>query len=79
MAEIPPEVRSFIASHLDSVEALDLLLVIRCKGGSEWSAEDAAEAAGLAAAATEDLLAHFHARDLVEVLDPSEIRRRLLA
>lgn len=76
MAEIPPDVRSFIATYLDSVEALDLLLVIRRKGNAEWGAEDAAEASGLGTSVTEDLLAHFHARDLVEVLPEGRFRFR---
>lgn len=74
MVELPHDVRTFIASYLDSVEALDLLLAIRRKGQAEWSAEDAAGAAGLVAAATEDLLAHFHARNLVEVLSEGRFR-----
>ena len=38
--DIPKEVKRFIADHIDSVEALEVLLLLRDHPGRGWSAEE---------------------------------------
>jgi hypothetical protein len=39
-AAIPPRVQRFIATHIDSIEKLEVLLLLRAHPGREWTAKD---------------------------------------
>ncbi len=39
-AAIPPRVQRFISTHIDSIEKLEVLLLLRMRTDREWSAKD---------------------------------------
>ncbi|HEX8698786.1 MAG TPA: hypothetical protein VF815_08115 [Myxococcaceae bacterium] len=39
-AVIPPRVQRFIATHIDSIEKLEVLLLLRTQADREWTARD---------------------------------------
>ena len=39
-AVIPPRVQRFISTHIDSIEKLEVLLLMRARAEREWSARD---------------------------------------
>jgi hypothetical protein len=59
---IPEDVRAFIGAHVDSVEQLEVLLLLRRTAGREWSAAEVSEelrtSPGSAANRLADLAAH---------------------
>ena len=74
-AVIPPRVQRFISTHIDSIEKLEVLLLMRARAEREWNARDVSlelritEAS--AAARLQDLTA---SRLLVEKGNPSSYR-----
>lgn len=61
---LDPDVRRFIAAHIDDVESLELLLLLERKRSS-WTPKEAADELGLAPALVGDRLAHLCAIGLV--------------
>lgn len=60
-AAIPPRVQRFIATHIDSIEKLEVLLLLRSRAEREWNARDVSQELRIteasAAARLEDLTA----------------------
>ncbi|WP_224363701.1 hypothetical protein [Hyalangium versicolor] len=58
-AVIPPRVQRFIATHIDSIEKLEVLLLMRSRAEREWTARDISQELRImessAAARLEDL------------------------
>jgi hypothetical protein len=42
-AVIPPRVQRFIAAHIDSIEKLEVLLLLRTRADRDWSARDVSQ------------------------------------
>lgn len=42
-AAIPPRVQRFIATHIDSIEKLEVLLLLRTRADRDWSARDVSQ------------------------------------
>jgi len=42
-AAIPPRVQRFIATHIDSIEKLEVLLLLRSRADREWNARDVSQ------------------------------------
>ncbi|MFL5345254.1 MAG: hypothetical protein ACJ8AT_10695 [Hyalangium sp.] len=42
-AVIPPRVQRFIAAHIDSIEKLEVLLLLRARPDREWSAREVSQ------------------------------------
>jgi predicted ArsR family transcriptional regulator len=58
-AAIPPRVQRFISTHIDSIEKLEVLLLMRARADREWTARDVSQELRIteasAAARLEDL------------------------
>jgi len=74
-AVIPPRVQRFISTHIDSIEKLEVLLLMRSRAEREWSARDVSQELRIteasATARLQDLTAH---RLLVERGNPPSYR-----
>jgi hypothetical protein len=70
-AVIPPRVQRFISTHIDSIEKLEVLLLMRARADREWNARDVSMELRIteasAAARLQDLTAR---RLLVEYVGP---------
>jgi hypothetical protein len=42
-AALPPQVQRFIATHIDSIEKLEVLLLLRTRADRDWSARDVSQ------------------------------------
>lgn len=42
-AAIPPRVQRFISTHIDSIEKLEVLLLLRARAEREWTARDVSQ------------------------------------
>lgn len=42
-AAIPPRVQRFISTHIDSIEKLEVLLLMRARADREWTARDVSQ------------------------------------
>jgi hypothetical protein len=47
-ASLPPRVQRFLSQHIDSIEKLEVLLLLRAEAGRNWSAGAAAHALRIA-------------------------------
>ena len=63
--EIPKPVRELIARHIDSVELLEVLLLLRAAPDKEWSTEEVARALTSSPHSTTLRLRDLERRDLV--------------
>ncbi len=64
-AVIPPRVQRFIATHIDSIEKLEVLLLLRAQAGREWSARDVSVELRITETSAAMRLADLAARRLV--------------
>ena len=64
-AVIPPRVQRFIATHIDSIEKLEVLLLLRTQAGREWTARDVSQELRIAETSAAARLADLAARRLV--------------
>ena len=73
-AVIPPRVQRFIATHIDSIEKLEVLLLLRTQAQREWTARDVSLELRIAESSAATRLADLTARRLV--MQPGEGRYR---
>jgi hypothetical protein len=64
-AVIPPRVQRFIATHIDSIEKLEVLLLLRTHADREWTARDVSLELRIAETSASARLADLAARRLV--------------
>ncbi len=64
-AVIPPRVQRFIATHIDSIEKLEVLLLLRTQADREWTARDVSLELRIAETSAATRLADLAARRLV--------------
>lgn len=78
MAEkgIPAEVERFIATHIESVEQLEVLLMLRAAPDKSWSAEEVARALVIQRESAGNRLADLHARGLLASSQEGDDRYR---
>jgi len=67
MFEIPEHVVAFLREYIDSVDQVEILLLLKSKSGSECTAEDISRSLSTPAASVASRLAHFHAVGLVDM------------
>ncbi len=73
---IPEEVKKFIAERIDSVELLEVLLLLRAKPEQEWSADEVSRELRSSSVAIGKRLADLHARELLFLNEASTLRYR---
>ncbi len=64
-AVIPPRVQRFIATHIDSIEKLEVLLMLRTHADREWTARDVSQELRIAETSAATRLTDLAARRLV--------------
>lgn len=64
-AGIPDEVRAFIAEHIDSVEQVEVLLLLRRSGDREWTADAVSDELRTNPGSAAERLADLTARRLI--------------
>ncbi len=64
-AVIPPRVQRFIATHIDSIEKLEVLLLLRAHAEREWTARDVSQELRIAEPSAIARLADLASRRLV--------------
>lgn len=62
---LPPEVGKFISQYVDSVEQLELLMLLARSGGRSWTADDIATTLGLSPASVARNLEALASRELL--------------
>ena len=67
MFEIPEHVVAFLREYIDSVDQVEILLLLKSKSGSDCTAEDISRALSTPATSVASRLAHFHAVGLVDM------------
>jgi hypothetical protein len=72
----PEDVRRFILEHVNSVEQLEVLLLLRGRPDADWDAAAVSRALSTAPAAAAMRLADLHARGLLVPVKPGEARYR---
>ena len=65
-SKLAPALRELIVSHLDSVEHLDLLLLLRSKANRDWSPEEASQELRSDAASARKKLIELSSKGLVD-------------
>ena len=66
---IPDDVRRFVATHINSVEQLEVLLLLRAAPDKQWTAREVARALVSQVGSAADWLARMTARDLLTQVD----------
>lgn len=72
--EIPPDILAFLTRHIDSVPALEALLLLWDDRGRTWPLVELAGRIYLPQAAAQQILRHLEARQFVEVVAPEQYR-----
>jgi DNA-binding IclR family transcriptional regulator len=73
---IPEDVRLFLQQYIDSIEQLEILLLVRASPAEEWTPEAVARALYSNAASTARRLQTLHTQGLVTAGDPPTPRYR---
>ena len=73
-AVIPPRVQRFIATHIDSIEKLEVLLLLRAQAEREWTAREVSQELRIAETSASMRLADLASRRLVEQLGEGKYR-----
>ncbi|SEM48276.1 hypothetical protein SAMN05444354_117113 [Stigmatella aurantiaca] len=68
-AAIPPRVQRFIATHIDSIEKMEVLLLLRAHTTREWNAKDVSLELRITEASAVARLKDLTARRLLSELD----------
>jgi hypothetical protein len=71
-AVIPPRVQRFIATHIDSIEKLEVLLLLRSRADREWSALEVSQELRITGSSATARLEDLAARRLLSKADGSE-------
>jgi hypothetical protein len=66
-AVIPPRVQRFISTHIDSIEKLEVLLLLRARAEREWGARDVSQELRITEASAAARLEDLTARRLLAV------------
>ncbi len=66
-AVIPPRVQRFISTHIDSIEKLEVLLLLRARAEREWTARDVSQELRITEASAVARLEDLAARRLLAV------------
>src|SRR3954468_10963921 len=75
MAELPEDIEGFIADHFDSLERLEILLLLRSQRAREFAPAEVTAELRLGPASAPDQLAVLRERGFVEALgDPPRYR-----
>lgn len=64
-AVIPPRVQRFISTHIDSIEKLEVLLLMRARAEREWTARDVSQELRITEASATARLQDLAARKLL--------------
>jgi len=64
-AAIPPRVQRFISTHIDSIEKLEVLLLMRARADREWTARDVSQELRITEASAAARLQDLTARRLL--------------
>jgi predicted ArsR family transcriptional regulator len=75
-ADLPDDLRRFIAEHLGSIVQLELLLLLAADAGKPWSAEEAAKALYVSPEATLGFLEQMRTQGLCQVESGDPMRYR---
>jgi hypothetical protein len=70
-AVIPPRVQRFISTHIDSIEKLEVLLLMRARADREWTARDVSQELRITEASATARLEDWAVRRLLAVKDGS--------
>lgn len=70
-AAIPPRVQRFISTHIDSIEKLEVLLLLRARAEREWTARDVSQELRITEASAAARLEDLAARKLLAVREGS--------
>jgi predicted ArsR family transcriptional regulator len=68
-AVIPPRVQRFILTHIDSIEKLEVLLLMRARAEREWTARDVSQELRITEASAAARLEDLTARRLLAVTE----------
>jgi hypothetical protein len=77
--DLSPDVRSFIAEHVDSVVQLEVLLLVHAQHEREWSADDVSNALRINRMWAEEQLANLARRGIVVCTDKPCITYRYVS
>lgn len=66
-AVIPPRVQRFISTHIDSIEKLEVLLLLRSRAEREWNAREVSQELRITEASAQARLEDLTARRLLAV------------
>jgi len=64
-AVIPPRVQRFISTHIDSIEKLEVLLLLRARADRDWNARDVSQELRITEASANARLEDLKARRLL--------------
>lgn len=67
-AVIPPRVQRFISTHIDSIEKLEVLLLMRARADREWNAREVSQELRITEASASARLEDLTARRLLVVV-----------
>jgi hypothetical protein len=70
-AVIPPRVQRFISTHIDSIEKLEVLLLMRARADREWTARDVSQELRITEASASARLEDLTARRLLAAKEGS--------
>jgi predicted ArsR family transcriptional regulator len=71
-AVIPPRVQRFISTHIDSIEKLEVLLLMRARADREWTARDVSQELRITEVSATARLEDLAARRLLAVKEGSQ-------
>jgi hypothetical protein len=74
--ELPSDIRNFINSHIDSVEQVEAIVLMRADPQREWTAEEMAKKLYTSAESASARLGHLHRKGLLSEIRSDAIRYR---
>jgi hypothetical protein len=74
--ELPSDIRDFIDSHIDSVEQVEALVLMRADPKREWTAEEMAKSLYTSPESASARLGHLHRKGLLSEVRSDAVRYR---
>lgn len=74
--DLPSDIRNFITSHIDSVEQIEALVLMKADPRREWSVEEMAKSLYTSTESTAMRLAHLHRTGLLSEIRSDVVRYR---
>ena len=74
--ELPREIQNFINAHIDSVDQVEALIIMRADPSHEWTAEEIAKRLYTSSESTSARLAHLHRKGLLSEIRSDTVRYR---